>query len=414
MKNIMSILLLLMILSLCLGCSSARDKAAIEVCDVNMEMAMEDGAYSMDRSTASGDMKSDAEPGERAAEEPEALICVTFSQYSSQTVNDAGEKLFVCQCNEPQIVTEDEEINTWLASVVDKIKQRTVSDLERVEQQAWRDRENREEEGVPFYTYSYYTNVTTERMDNTVISALQVNNVYSGGAHPGYVQIGHNFDLENKTQLTLADVIIPGSEEKLQQGILSQLEQRFGGLEHSGLYADYPQIVKASFEVPGLTPNWYFGSFGLVIYYNCYDIAPYTAGIIKVEFPYDTLDGILRPEYYPAVIPSGDGSVALLASSEGRDILNEQPEGPCYYIGPDLSSVYDVKISQLSGWITDDVPIQGPMVFAANRLTAADAVALLDSSGAGYLLTFRNRAGELQVLAINSSEIREIVAKTAE
>ena len=54
------------------------------------------------------------------------------------------------------------------------------------------------------------------------------------------------------------------------------------------------------------------------------------------------------------------------------------------------------------------------MVFAANRLTVSEAVILSDDSDAWYLLTHRNTEGQLEKLAVNSSEIREIVAEMAE
>ena len=417
MKKKLSILLLLIIMCMCFGCSS-MDKAAPEACDVNLEMVMDDSVYSMERSVDGSDMKPDgatgAEPAETAAAVSEPLVCVSFSESSWQSTDDDGEKLFVSRCYEPTFVTEDDAVNGWLKGLVDAAGTQTELDLLQVEKQAWQDRDNREEEGVSFYAYSYYANVSTERLDSAVISALQVNSVYSGGAHPGYAQIAYNLDLINRTELTLDDVILPGSDTKLQQGILDRLEQRFGGLEHSGLYADYPEIVKASFAVPGLTPNWYFSSTGLVIYYNCYDIAPYAAGIIKVEFPYDTLDGILRPEYFPKTVAAGEGSVALIQAVEGRSVLNDQQEGSGFCIGPEGSTVYDVKIYRITGWLTDDVPIQGPMVFAANRLTVSEAVILSDDSDAWYLLTHRNTEGQLEKLAVNSSEIREIVAEMAE
>ena len=243
-----------------------------------------------------------------------------------------------------------------------------------------------------------------------MISALQVNSVYSGGAHPNYAQIAYNMDLNAQKRLELSDVILPGGGEAVQQLVLSQLENRFGGLEYSGLYPNYPEIVADSFAAPGLTPNWYFSANGLVIYFNCYDIAPYAAGIIKVELPYDTLDGLLDPVYYPVDYDPGEGSVRLLTEAERSNVLYSAAEGEWFYIGTD-AVIRDVKVYKLTGWITDDVPIVGPMVFAANRLTAEDALAL---PGDQYLLSYGIGGREVRELAINANEIREIVGKTAE
>ena len=67
--------------------------------------------------------------------------------------------------------------------------------------------------------------------------------------------------------------------------------------------------------------------------------------------------------------------------------------------------------------MTEDLPIVGQMVFAANRLTGEEAIEIAQSETARmpeYLLTFRNAAGQVCTLAAEADELREITTVIAE
>lgn len=407
MRKTLSIIMLLIIGLLCCACAS-KDMATAEVNELTPAEA-EDNLYSMERS---------AEPAEEfpdiASSDAKPLICVTFTQHTGSANAADGTKLFISRSNVPQIVTDEPSVNHWLASSVADIKDKTSLQMQTVEQWAQEDYQSRAgDEPFEFYAYSYYTDISIERLDNQVISALQVDSIYSGGAHPNYVQKAYNLDLSTQKQLSLADVVFPESADTLRQQVLLQLEKQFGGLEESGLYADYPEIVASYFAISDLTPYWYFTGNGLVIYFNCYDIAPYAAGIIKVELFYEDLYGLLKPEYFPESIDATEGSINVLSAVGNRRLLTVPAAEEPLYLGTN-QTLYDVKIWRLTGWITDDVPIMGQMIFAANRLTASDAVAIPVTNDAGYLLTHKTGAGQLRMIAINHKEIQEIPAKIAE
>lgn len=414
MKRSFRIALLVIIMSVCCGCAASKDAAAPEILYDTVEDVEKDGAYSMGRSADPNEAKSAQEMVAETAALQEPLVYVAFSQYSGSASADDGTKLFINQSSIPEFVTEVVAVNEWLAAAVDTAAAQTADDMERVEALARSVYGNREE-GSPadFYSYSYYSNVSTARLDSSVVSVLQVNSIYSGGAHPNYAQRAYNLDLRDCAELTLADVILPDGAEMLRGLVLTELEERFGGLEYSGLYADYPQVVGACFEDSALTDNWYFSGSGLVIYFNCYDIAPYAAGIIKVEIPYSALEGILLPEYYPERNMNGAGDMAVLATAEGRSILGTQPEGECLFVGTD-QTVYDVKLHRIAGWLTDEVPAVGQMVLAANRMTAGEAVAIPAGDEAGYLLMYSQGADLVCKIVIDANGIREIVNEIAE
>ena len=413
MKRSLCVALLVFIMVFFCGCAASNDAAAPEMLYDTVEDVLEDGAYSMGRSADPNEAKSTHEAANEAAVCQEPLVYVTFSQYSGSANADAGTKLFISQGSIPEFITEDAAVNDWLASSVDAAAAQAADDMGSVEELARSVYGNREEASpADFYSYSYYSNVSTARLDSSIVSVLQVNSVYSGGAHPNYAQRAYNLDLRDCDELTLADVILPDGAEMLRQHVLEELEERFGGLEYSGLYADYPQIVGDCFENSALTDNWYFSENGLVIYFNCYDIAPYAAGIIKVETPYSMLDGVLLPEYYPERDMTGAGDMAVLDTAEGRSVLGAQPEGECLFVGTD-QMVYDVKLHRIAGWLTDEVPAVGQMVLAANRMTAGEAIAVPAGDEAGYLLMYSQGADQVRKIVIDANGIREILNEIA-
>lgn len=412
MKRNFGIALLAFVILFCCGCSASNDKAASEWNYDGVTDVVENAAYSAERS-----VEHEAEVAQDTAAQaiPQIpLVYANFSQHSSSTNADDGTKLFISQCSIPHFVTENEDVNKWLETYVDAAVAKTIDELKRIECMAESIYENRED-GDPanFYAYSYYSNVNTARLDSSVLSVLQVNSVYSGGAHPNSAQHTYNLDLQNCTELTLSDVILPGGAEVLQEMVLTQLSGRFGSLETSGLYPDYQEVVKGCFDDDGLTSNWYFSENGLVIYFNCYDIAPYAAGIIKVEIPYDLLAGVVKATYVPEISYGGVGDIDLLDLIGERNVLGDTTEEERIFIGTN-QAVYDIKLHKLTGWLTDDVPIAGSMIFASNRLTADEAIAIPATDGVEYLLNYRDGNGSVCKLVIGIDGIREIVNEIAE
>ena len=424
MKKLLGTVLLSSILLA--GCAAGVKDAAVsdhaampEACDFSMDEKTGSAAYSMERAAVTGGEPSAAT--EAAAEtdyfDNEPLIYVTFSQYSDSLTADDGTKLFISQCYVPSFKTQDDAVDDWIAYSVEDAALQTWGALNLVKELAETDYQNREDgTSADFYTYSYYSNVNTERLDSKVFSVLQVNSTYCGGAHPNYSQTAYNVDLTEQTQLSLADVIEPEGAGELLERLLEELQRRLNNLKNFGLLPDYQETIESYFSDPELTPDWYFNDKGRVIYFNCYDIAPIAAGIIKVEFLYDTLVDVLKPEYFPKTPAGGEGSAMLLDSPGERSVLEVPSEGAYFYIGTE-QTIYDLKIYHLSGWVTEDLPIVGQMVFAANRLTGEEAIEIAQSETARmpeYLLTFRNAAGQVCTLAAEADELREITTVIAE
>ena len=76
-----------------------------------------------------------------------------------------------------------------------------------------------------------------------------------------------------------------------------------------------------------------------------------------------------------------------------------------------------MKIHKISGWLNNDVPLVGQIIFAANRLTACEAIELnqaQNSSLPEYLISYHTGDGSIHSFAIGIGEIREIALEIAE
>lgn len=156
-----------------------------------------------------------------------------------------------------------------------------------------------EDESLNFYGYSYYTLDTVTRLDSIAFSMTTYFSSYTGGAHPNNVQEAFNFSLEDGDRLSLEEILQPKGTHALEFMILDRLQEKADGF---GLFPEYERVVTERFQEDALyaqTDFWYFSNTGLVVFFNPYDISPYAAGVVKIEFPYENLEGILKPEYFP-------------------------------------------------------------------------------------------------------------------
>ncbi|MFR8333122.1 MAG: RsiV family protein [Oscillospiraceae bacterium] len=74
-----------------------------------------------------------------------------------------------------------------------------------------------------------------------------------------------------------------------------------------GLFDEYESIVEERFQPSALATQvdyWYFSDTGLVIFFNPYDILPYAAGVVKIEFSYEDLSEFLKSEFIPVALNS--------------------------------------------------------------------------------------------------------------
>lgn len=110
-----------------------------------------------------------------------------------------------------------------------------------------------------------------------------------GMHHSDYVV----FDLKSKQRLTLNDILLPASKEKLKAALYS----------YNSAWLEDHQIAEHEFEV---SDNFYYGVNGIVFVYPLYELASYAEGISELELPYWAAKDLVKAEYLPQLPESSE------------------------------------------------------------------------------------------------------------
>lgn len=116
---------------------------------------------------------------------------------------------------------------------------------------------------------------------------------YTGGAHGLSTVRYYNFDLQTGTQLYLANLFVPGYQDKLR----SIGEAKFRRLKE---VPAAQELGNAGFtfenEQFSLNDNFAITAAGIEFYYNQYEIAPYALGPTQLLLTYEELKEIIPGE----------------------------------------------------------------------------------------------------------------------
>ena len=298
----------------------------------------------------------------------------TFSRGSEIAVADDGTELLYEYTCDTEFVSLDPELQGWVDQVLAQIREDYASNSANLLQYA---QESLELGGTEsFYGYSNYQELGIARHDSKVVSLVVLSSVYSGGTHPNTVQTAWNLDMERCRLLTLQELILPDAAGALADLVKQQVEDKFQSIGSGALFDDYEATIENAFSQESMTPYWYLNDQGLVIFFNQYALGPYAAGIIKTVIPYQSLEGILREEYFPGQYGLLPGDLLLRGDWEGyRKIpVTLEAEGERLLIGVE-GEVYQVQLSQVS-WL-EGTAIGQKMLFSANCMTQNDVIELV-------------------------------------
>ena len=122
------------------------------------------------------------------------------------------------------------------------------------------------------------------RSDATIVSLTQKVYQFSGGAHGMTWQTGHTIDIVNAKQLLLPELFAAGSDyaERLNRFVREQGAAR--------------NLPMWEFKGVGVKSAFYLNEDGVVLFFQPYEVAPYSEGVVHMLIPYRLLADILRPE----------------------------------------------------------------------------------------------------------------------
>lgn len=231
---------------------------------------------------------------------------------------------------------------------------------------------------TPFYYNTYYS---PQRIDQAVLSLYGTDSSYTGDGRP--VQIGHaaNYNLITGEVLTLGSIL---SHIDAKEQLIDLVTQAASAVaEEKQLYGDYADCISERFNTEeSFDEDWYFSAGGLCFYFQLYDIAPYSSGIVVIEVPYESLTGIIVDDFFPPETENTAGSVHCqpISSIDLSDYtqiaeLIVHAEGEMYLLYAQ-GAVTDLYIE--SGTWNEDGTEYLPVctIFASGSLTPHDGIML--------------------------------------
>lgn len=108
---------------------------------------------------------------------------------------------------------------------------------------------------------------------------------YTGGAHGNTIRSSQTWNLQKTVQLKLSELFeCPNYREYIFNEVIAQIKKN-----PDIYFEDYEQLVRSTFN----EESFYSTPYGIVVYYQQYDIAPYASGIREFLIPYS--DCVINP-----------------------------------------------------------------------------------------------------------------------
>lgn len=156
-------------------------------------------------------------------------------------------------------------------------------DIKRLYQLAYEDYQASVKNGYPFHPYEVYSDFTVTYNKDCIISMYFDTYEFTGGAHGNTVREADTWNLATDSKVELSDLFVypMGFEEYVTKNIIQQIEESIQSGDNI-YFEDYKQTVVEKFN----KRDFYLTEDGVVIFYQLYDIAPYSSGIRTFLIPY--------------------------------------------------------------------------------------------------------------------------------
>jgi hypothetical protein len=166
--------------------------------------------------------------------------------------------------------------NAFIRNVYQKLYPQAVLDFKRAQQNDY-----------VFLPYSAYLVYTVTMNQDCAFSYFYDNYTFTGGAHGITVRKSKTYNVKKARETNSWDFFSSAKKGQkiVLEEILLQAEQNLE--QNPGIYFDnYKMLIRKNFS----TENFFLTPEGIVIYFNQYDIAPYSTGIVEFLVPYSMVD----------------------------------------------------------------------------------------------------------------------------
>ena len=131
----------------------------------------------------------------------------------------------------------------------------------------------------PFNGYGAMQKYELTYNKNCILSYYMDEYLYTGGAHGNTTRKSQTFNLKTGRLLTLQDFF----KDDYRKIVIPEIKRQAQIMQQQGiLFENYNELIMQNFN----QNSFYLTDDGIVIYYQQYEIAPYSSGIITFTIPY--------------------------------------------------------------------------------------------------------------------------------
>lgn len=138
-----------------------------------------------------------------------------------------------------------------------------------------------------FAPYEAFLAYTVSMNQNCVLSFYYDDYTFTGGAHGTTTRKSQTYSYKTRRKLSLLDFF--KSKAHARSVVINEMvrQARVNLQDNPGIYFDnYEMLIRKNFN----PENFFLTPQGIVIYYNQYEIAPYSTGIVEFLIPYSMTD----------------------------------------------------------------------------------------------------------------------------
>lgn len=200
----------------------------------------------------------------------------------------AGTVVITMEAKFPQVEISENRaaqnrINSRIRFQVNRFLQYSGTVLYR---QAIRQYRDSQKDHFPFHPYEALLHYEVTYNQDCYFSLFRDRYVFTGGAHGTTLRSSDTWSLQTGRILTLPQIFVScsGYRERIIEQILRQADEKMRR-EPGVLFENYRELVVQNFN----EESFYLTSKGMAFYYQQYDIAPYSSGILVFTIPYQVL-----------------------------------------------------------------------------------------------------------------------------
>lgn len=142
--------------------------------------------------------------------------------------------------------------------------------------------------------------IEVTRADSKVLSLVNAESSFVGGAHGSFYENAEVFDVESGETLELSAVVT--DYDKVYEYVINGLKENY---ESDMFFADYEDWVHEMFYEPDgamASPlEWTMDMEGIEFRFSPYIIGPWASGTFEVELPYEGNEDLFVEEYVPVL-----------------------------------------------------------------------------------------------------------------